>query len=142
MKISDLKELLKDKRVKEEINKHLWIESQKAGYSIGIERATDEWIRLYADGWMKYHMSDQYDKSKNKKKKWQIRSECTDARTRGSFMFSCGSIKNPLRYSRGFFIYINCFVSLFSFCCFSFFLFWHIYSPFLRDFFCQTLYSW
>ena len=42
MKISDLKELLKDKRVTEEINKHLWIESQKAGYSIGVERATDE----------------------------------------------------------------------------------------------------
>jgi len=55
MKISDLRELLKDKRVIEEINKHLWIESQKAGYSIGIERATDEWLRLYAKEWLKYH---------------------------------------------------------------------------------------
>ena len=36
MKISELRELLKDKRVVEEINKHLWIESQKAGYSIGM----------------------------------------------------------------------------------------------------------
>ncbi len=58
MKINDLKELLKDKRVIEEINKHLWIESQKAGYSIGIERATDEWLKLYAEGWMKYHMPE------------------------------------------------------------------------------------
>ena len=55
MKINDLRELLKDKKVIEEINKHLWIESQKAGYSIGIERATDEWMRLYAEGWLKYH---------------------------------------------------------------------------------------
>jgi len=62
MKITDLRVLLKDKRVVEEINKHLWIESQKAGYSIGIERATDEWLRLYAPGWMKYHMPDKYEK--------------------------------------------------------------------------------
>ena len=55
MKINDVKELLKDKRVIDEINKHLWIESQKAGYNIGIERATDEWLRLYADGWIRYH---------------------------------------------------------------------------------------
>jgi len=60
MKISELRELLKDKRVIEEINKHLWIESQKSGYSIGIERATDEWLRLYAKGWLKYnHLKEQ-----------------------------------------------------------------------------------
>lgn len=60
MKIEDLRELLKKKEVLEEINKHLWIESQKAGYSIGIERATDEWLRLYAMGWMKYYMPAKY----------------------------------------------------------------------------------
>jgi len=69
MKISELRELLKDKRVAEEINKHLWTESQKAGYSIGIERATDEWLRLYAAGWMKYHQPEKYNKIKGKKKK-------------------------------------------------------------------------
>ena len=68
MKISDVRELLKDKRVIEEINRHLWIESQKAGYSIGIERATDEWLRLYSDGWMKYHMPDRFKNGKAKKK--------------------------------------------------------------------------
>ncbi len=68
MKISDLKDLLKDKRVTEEINKHLWIESQKAGYSIGLERATDEWLRFYAEGWMKYHLPERYGKLKNKKR--------------------------------------------------------------------------
>ena len=69
MKISDLRELLKDKKVVEEINKHLWIESQKAGYSIGIERATDEWLKLYAEGWMKYNRPGEYAKRRKKKTK-------------------------------------------------------------------------
>ena len=69
MKINDIKELLKDKRVSEEINKHLWIESQKAGYSIGIERATDEWLKLYAEGWIKYHMPEKYNQFEAKKAK-------------------------------------------------------------------------
>lgn len=69
MKITELRELLKDKRVIEEINKHLWIESQKAGYSIGIERATDEWLRLYSAGWIKYNQPDRYRKMKGRKKK-------------------------------------------------------------------------
>ena len=60
MKIEDIRELLKDKRVMDEINKHLWIESQKTGYSIGLERATDEWLRLYGEAWMKYHMPEKY----------------------------------------------------------------------------------
>ncbi|MBU0467571.1 MAG: hypothetical protein KKD07_09730 [Candidatus Omnitrophica bacterium] len=69
MKITDLRELLKNKQVIEEINKHLWIESQKAGYSIGIERATDEWIRMYASGWMKYNMPEKYEDVMKKKDK-------------------------------------------------------------------------
>ncbi|HOD12777.1 MAG TPA: hypothetical protein PLO93_00735 [Candidatus Omnitrophota bacterium] len=68
MKITDLRELLKDKRVMEEIHKHLWIESQKAGYSIGLERATDEWLKLYAEGWMKYHLPEKFVKMKEKEK--------------------------------------------------------------------------
>ena len=67
MKISELKELLKDKRVVEEINKHLWIESQKSGYSIGIERATDEWLSLYSKGWLKYNSPKGNSKGKKKK---------------------------------------------------------------------------
>jgi hypothetical protein len=66
MKISELRELLKDKRVIEEINKHLWIESQKAGYNIGRERATDEWMQLYAEAWLKYNKPDEYAKRKKK----------------------------------------------------------------------------
>lgn len=67
MKIFELRELLKDKRVIEEINKHLWIESQKSGYSIGIERATDEWLRLYAKGWLKYNSPEEYSQGKKEK---------------------------------------------------------------------------
>ncbi len=66
MKIEDIRELLKDRRVTEEINKHLWIESQKAGYSIGIERATDEWFRLYAEGWVKFNMPEKYKANKKR----------------------------------------------------------------------------
>ena len=46
LKPKDIKKLLNDKRVRDAINKHLWIESQKAGYSIGMEHATDEWIDI------------------------------------------------------------------------------------------------
>ncbi len=69
MKIDDLRELLKNKEVIEEINRHLWIESQKAGYSIGIERATDEWLSLYAEGWMKYHMPEKFKQMQERKKR-------------------------------------------------------------------------
>lgn len=71
MKLNDVRDLLKDKRVIEEINRHLWIESQKAGYSIGIERATDEWLKMYSEGWMKYHMPEKYKSLQEKKKKEQ-----------------------------------------------------------------------
>lgn len=71
MKISHVRQLLKNKEVIEEINRHLWIESQKAGYSIGIERATDEWLRLYSEGWIKYHMPEKYNALQGKKKKTQ-----------------------------------------------------------------------
>jgi len=73
MNISELKELLKDKRVVEEINKHLWIESQKSGYSIGIERATDEWLRLYAQGWLKYNKPKEYTRRDRKKKQKAVK---------------------------------------------------------------------
>ena len=68
MKAAHSNDLLNDKRVVEEINKHLWIESQKAGYSIGWQRASDEWLDRYAEGWMKYHLPQQYERFKKKGK--------------------------------------------------------------------------
>ena len=63
------KELLNDRRVQEEISKHLWIESQKAGHSIGRERATEEWLHQYAEQWMKYNMPERYVQLASKQKK-------------------------------------------------------------------------
>ena len=60
-------ELLKDPRVIEEINRHLWIESEKAGHDIGFEKATDDWITRFSAGWVKHFMSDKSSKSSSKK---------------------------------------------------------------------------
>ncbi len=51
------RELLKDKRVIEEINRHLWIESEKAGYDIGFEKAADDWLKRFSGEWIKYNSS-------------------------------------------------------------------------------------
>jgi hypothetical protein len=36
---------------REEILKHKWLESEKAGKDIGFERALLDWIRQHRDGW-------------------------------------------------------------------------------------------
>jgi len=36
---------------REEILRHKWIESEKAGVDIGFERALLDWIRKHRDGW-------------------------------------------------------------------------------------------
>lgn len=38
---------------REEIMKHKWIESEKAGYDIGFERALTDWIVKYRTKWRK-----------------------------------------------------------------------------------------
>jgi len=50
------KKLLKNKRVVEEINRHRWIESEKAGCDIGFEKASMEWLEKFSKAWMQYHM--------------------------------------------------------------------------------------
>ena len=58
------KELLKDKRVIEEINRHLWIESEKAGYDIGFEKAAEDWLKRFSGEWIKYNLSKENFDSK------------------------------------------------------------------------------
>ena len=53
-KIKNVK-LLKDRRVIEEINRHLWIESQKAGKDITFETASEDWLKNFSKAWMQYH---------------------------------------------------------------------------------------
>lgn len=62
------RELLKDKRVIEEISRHLWIESEKAGYDIGFEKAADDWLKRFSGEWMNYHMPEKINNSKSAKK--------------------------------------------------------------------------
>jgi hypothetical protein len=45
------KDLLNDQRVQEEIRKHLWIESEKAGHDIGFEKAAEDWLKKYSKDW-------------------------------------------------------------------------------------------
>jgi len=58
-------ELLQDQRVVDEINRHLWIESEKAGYDIGFDKAKEEWLEKFSKAWMTYHMPE---RSKSKAK--------------------------------------------------------------------------
>jgi len=42
---------------REEILKHKWIESEKAGYDIGFERALTDWIVKHRSRWRKARQS-------------------------------------------------------------------------------------
>ena len=42
---------------REEIMKHKWIESEKAGHDIGFERALTDWIVKYRSKWRKSRQS-------------------------------------------------------------------------------------
>ena len=53
------KKLLRDKRVAEEIKRHLWIESEKAGLDKGLEWAQADWLEKFSKAWMDYHMPQQ-----------------------------------------------------------------------------------
>lgn len=48
-------QLLKDKRVIEEIERHRWFESEKKGDDIGFDFAAKEWYKKFANEWLKYH---------------------------------------------------------------------------------------
>jgi hypothetical protein len=46
-------ELLKDERVVQEINRHRWIESEKANTDVGFETASTDWLNRFSDEWLK-----------------------------------------------------------------------------------------
>jgi len=48
------KHLLKNKKAVEEINRHRWIESEKAGYDIGFETASLDWLERFSAAWMQW----------------------------------------------------------------------------------------
>ncbi|MFA5087406.1 MAG: DUF4032 domain-containing protein [Candidatus Omnitrophota bacterium] len=49
----DVKKLLENRDVLDEINRYKWIESEKAGRDIGFQRAAEEWIHKCSESWMK-----------------------------------------------------------------------------------------
>lgn len=48
---------------REEILKHKWIESEKAGYDIGFERALTDWIVKHRSKWRKARQTSQQSQS-------------------------------------------------------------------------------
>ncbi|MDO8580509.1 MAG: hypothetical protein Q7S13_03420 [Candidatus Omnitrophota bacterium] len=56
MKKSIEEEFLEDNRVIEEIKRHLWIESEKAGHDIGFDKAKQDWFEKFAKAWMEGHL--------------------------------------------------------------------------------------
>ncbi|GEM_PF-2187356 len=53
MKYFDLRAEVQD--VVREILEYKWLESEKEGRDIGLQRATSEWISRYYDGWFKFN---------------------------------------------------------------------------------------
>ena len=45
---------LKDQTARQEIYKHKWIESEKAGREIGFATAAYDWITRYGQSWLDY----------------------------------------------------------------------------------------
>ena len=50
---------------REEILKHKWIESEKAGYDIGFERALTDWIVKHRSKWRRSRQSNAGHPNKN-----------------------------------------------------------------------------
>ena len=63
LKNMEARKLLRNKKVIEEINRHKWLESEIAGYDIGFEAATEDWLKKHAGAWIAYHAN------KNKQKR-------------------------------------------------------------------------
>lgn len=51
---------------REEILKYKWLESEKAGYDIGFERALLDWIRKYRDNWRESRRASTHRTSREK----------------------------------------------------------------------------
>lgn len=62
-KHSETEMLLKDQRVIDEIQRHLWIESEKAGHDIGFDAAREDWLKRFSKAWMAYNLPQAIAKS-------------------------------------------------------------------------------
>ena len=69
------KELLNNKDVVDEINRHRWLESEKAGKDIGFEIAAEDWLKRFSTAWMQYHMPEKLKERSVEKIERQERQE-------------------------------------------------------------------
>lgn len=53
--------------MKTEIERHKWLESEKAGHDVGFEFAMIDWTLKYKSGWKMYYMTTQYPTSSLRK---------------------------------------------------------------------------
>jgi hypothetical protein len=59
--------LIKTPLVKQEIERYKWLESEKAEYDIGMERASREWLSHYAEAWLRNHSNQSRSSLRRKK---------------------------------------------------------------------------
>ena len=78
-----VEKLLRDKRVIAEIERHLWIESEKAGYDIGFERAKEEWLKNFSSAWMNYHMPETFIESRKQAKRAEVAQRASSSLASG-----------------------------------------------------------
>jgi hypothetical protein len=50
-------ELLKDERVIKEIERHKWLESEKAEKDIGFDQAAQDWLNRFSETWKSKNLS-------------------------------------------------------------------------------------
>ena len=63
---NEKQKLLNNREVVEEINRHLWIESEKSGRDIGFQAAAEDWLNRFAIEWLKYHLPNYKPQATNK----------------------------------------------------------------------------
>ncbi len=49
-------ELMKDRRIIQEISRHQWMESERRGYVMGFEEAANDWFRRFSLDWVRHHL--------------------------------------------------------------------------------------
>ncbi|MDP8211985.1 MAG: hypothetical protein P9X22_01680 [Candidatus Zapsychrus exili] len=57
-------ELLRDTKVREEIYRHLWIESERLGCDVGFDTAAEDWLKHFSKAWIDYYMPKRSSKFK------------------------------------------------------------------------------
>lgn len=73
------KNLLSNKDVVDEINRHRWLESEKSGRDIGFDQAAEDWLKRFSSAWMQYHMPEKLKEQPSTQDKAQ-KNDSNDSR--------------------------------------------------------------